>query len=317
MKVLVTGGGGFIGSNLTKWLVENGYEVRVIDDFSIGTEKNLDNIKPLHFLEASILDPEKVALAVKWCDVVFHLAAKSSLPHFDADPAGATNVNIHGFMNVACAAAKAGCAKMVYASTSHVYTGNPLPWREDLPIHPHSFYEASLACRDVLADAVFHHLDLPCIGLRFGAVYGPNEWHKGNTASMPSLFLWSLLANRAPIIYGDGTQTRDFIHVDDVVKANIRAMLTPLNHGVFNVGTGIATSFNNLLTELMEITGIYNRQITGTWVNPVHVTNPMKNYVASGQLDTAKAWEQLKFRAEIPLRTGLRRLVEINKERKI
>lgn len=305
-KVLITGGCGFIGSNLVKWLCNNGYLVRVLDDLSLGRETNLDGL-PIEFLEGSVLNMDLVETTMKGCTTIFHLAAKSSLPHFDADPAEATNVNIRGFMNVACAAAKAGCARMVYASTSHVYTGNPLPWREDLPIHPHSFYEASLACRDVLAEAVFHHLHLPCIGLRFGAVYGPNEWHKGNTASMPSLFLWSILAKRAPTIYGDGEQTRDFIHVDDVVKANIRAMLTPLNQGVFNVGTGIATSFNNLITELMEITGI--------WVNPVHVSNPLKNYVASGQLDTAKAWEQLKFRAEIPLRTGLRRLVEINKER--
>jgi len=298
MKVLVTGGAGFIGSNLVEELVRSGEEVIVLDDFSTGSAENLKAVqKKVRVIQASC----QRILELKLPEVkkIFHLGIPSSSPMYRDNPLLVGEAVI-GFMNV-FELAKRNCARVVYASTSSLYRGCPMPHREDTMSEPFDYYTEARIAMERLA-RVYHELyGVSSVGMRFFSVYGPHERAKGKYANNVSQFLWSMLEDRPPEIYGDGEQTRDFVHVSDVVKACLKAVDSELGCEVINVGTGKQTSFNRVV-ELL------NKSL-GKSIKPVYLPNPVKNYVYHTLADLTKAKKLLGYRPTVTIEEGIRQLV--------
>ncbi|MDI9643828.1 MAG: NAD-dependent epimerase/dehydratase family protein [Candidatus Verstraetearchaeota archaeon] len=304
MKFLVTGGAGFIGSNIVWRLVSEGHEVSVLDDMSLGRSENLP--KGVRIVQGDVRDRILFEDASKGVDVVFYEAARSSSPMFSPDPRNGVEVNVMGFLNALEAARKFGFA-IVYASTSSLYSRCEPPHSEGMAVVPGSFYEYSFLAREGAA-RLYHELyGVRAVGLRYFSVYGPREEAKGKYANNISQFAWEMMEGRRPVIYGDGTQTRDFIFVEDVVEANLLAMEAANHEGgeVFNVGTGVETTFNRIVELLSDELGSEAR--------PLYVENPIKNYVRRTLADTTKSERLLGFKARTPLREGIRRTIEYYK----
>lgn len=298
-RVLVTGGAGFIGSNLANHLAERN-EVVVIDDESLGTPGNLDN--QIEYCQASVLDaglPTDV-------DVLYHLAACSSYPMHEEDPQRGARVNIEGFVNTVEQARQDGCETVVYASTSSIYGDCQEPTREDARISARTGYEASKLAREQYADYFESHYGMSMAGMRFFSVYqgyGGAEGHKEEYANIISQFADKLARGERPVIYGDGTQTRDFTHVDDVVRGLELAGSNELS-GRYNLGTGQPHSFNTVVESLCSILG---RDISPEYVeNPI----PADVYVHDTCADWSRMHEATGWRPEIDLAQGIRRVCE-------
>jgi UDP-glucose 4-epimerase len=197
-------------------------------------------------------------------------------------------------------AKKVGC-KVVYASSSSIYNGNNPPYREDMPIYVTDYYTECRYLIERLAKFYNALHGVRTVGLRFFSVYGPKERHKGRYANIVSQFLWAMLNDESPVIYGDGTQTRDFIHVSDVVDALILLVEKEFDCEIFNVGTGIAHNFN-------EVIEILNKALEKN-IKPIYKPNPIRNYVYHTQADTTKAERVLGFKAKISLEEGISRLI--------
>ncbi|MFB6142012.1 MAG: NAD-dependent epimerase/dehydratase family protein, partial [Halorientalis sp.] len=261
-RVLVTGGAGFIGSNLATHLTADN-DVIALDDCYLGTPENLDD--RVEFVEASVLDDDLPADV----DVVFHLAALSSLQMHEDDPQRGARVNVEGFVNTVEQARQAGCEQVVYASTSSIYGSRTEPSPEDMPVSVNTGYEASKLSRERYGEYFANYHDMDVAGLRFFSVYqgyGGAEAHKGEYANVVAQFADAIASGEAPVLYGDGTQTRDFTHVADVVRGVELAADNDLN-GVYNLGTGEAYSFNRVVELLNEE--------LGTDVEPEYVENPI------------------------------------------
>jgi len=300
MRILVTGGAGFIGSNLANRFAQAGdNKVIALDDLSLGTPTNLHG--DVQFVKGSVMDRQLMFQLTRGCDYVFHDAAKSSSPMFKEAPSEGVDVNAIGFMNVMEGAKKNDVGKVIFASSSSLYSGLPKPFKESQVISPRSFYEASFYCREILARSYYIEWGLKSIGLRYFSVYGPNERHKGTFANNISQFLWDMSAGISPVVYGDGSQTRDFTHVSDVITANELAMKSDIEFGIYNVGTGREASFN-------EIIRIINDQI-GSSIPPKYVQNPVKNYVRDTLADISLARSELGFEAQCSLVEGIARQI--------
>jgi UDP-glucose 4-epimerase len=191
--------------------------------------------------------------------------------------------------------------KIVYASTSSIYNRNPIPYKEDMPIHVTDYYTECRYAIERLARLYYDLYNVKSIGLRLFSVYGPREEHKGKYANIVSQFLWAMLKDQSPIIYGDGSQTRDFIYVSDVVNAFILAMFSNIDCDIFNVGTGKNYSFN-------EVINLLNKYL-GKDIKPIYKPNPIKNYVYHTLADTTKAEKILGFKAKISLEEGIRNII--------
>jgi UDP-glucose 4-epimerase len=226
----------------------------------------------------------------------------SSSPMFKEQPEVGMEVNVMGFMNVMKAAYENGVKKIIYASTSSMYNGNPLPFSENQPITAKTFYEASFRTREIVAQTYYYENNLSSIGLRYFSVYGPRESHKGQYANNISQFLWDMMEGKSPVIYGDGMQRRDFTFVYDIVSANILAMTSNIDFGIFNVGTGIGTNFNDLVALI--------NKILGTSIEPKYIENPLKNYVRDTIADLSLISKSLGYRPQWTLEKGIRFLVD-------
>jgi UDP-glucose 4-epimerase len=290
MKILVTGGAGFIGSNIANTLSrEKQTAVVALDDLSLGRPINLS--QSVKFVTGSVMDYELTLEISKGCDYIFHSAAKSSSPMFKNDPREGVDINALGFMNVMESAKRNQVKKVIFASSSSIYNDLPIPFKESQTITPKTFYEASFYCREILAKSYYLENGLNSIGLRYFSVYGPNEKHKGKFANNISQFLWTMTNGDSPIIYGDGTQTRDFTFVDDVVQANILALQSEgREFGIYNIGTGIETSFSRIVE-------IINQHL-GTDIRGIYVDNPIKNYVQKTKADISLAKSELGYDAK-------------------
>jgi UDP-glucose 4-epimerase len=338
MRFLVTGGAGFIGSNLANALLhetknssqypakqqlksqglnrvndegnDKSNEVIALDDLSLGTPSNLS--KEVRFVKGSVLDYDLVLELSKDSDYIFHQAALSSSPMFLDDPRKGVDTNVMGFMNIMESAKRNKVNRVIYASSSSIYNGLPTPYRESVNVAPRTFYESSFYCREVIAQTYYLEYEVESIGLRYFSVYGPNERHKGRFANNISQFIWDMAEKqKSPIIYGDGTQTRDFTFVDDVVRANILAMGKQNNRsagesndydnvkeyrrknnsgsgfGIYNIGTGIQTSFNSVVE-------IINKSL-GSDIRPTYTKNPINNYVQHTLADISLARLELGY----------------------
>jgi len=301
MKILVTGGAGFIGSNIANTLSrDKNATVVALDDLSLGRPTNLS--RDVKFVEGSIMDFELTLEVVRGCDYILHSAAKSSSPMFKDDPRKGVDINALGFMNVVESAKRNHVKKVIFASSSSVYNGLPIPFMESQIITPKTFYEASFYCREILAKTYYFENGLNLVGLRYFSVYGPHEEHKGKFANNISQFLWSMTNGQSPVIYGDGTQTRDFTFVDDVVQANILALQSEeMEFGIYNIGTGIETSFSTLVE-------IINRHL-GTNIQATYVDNPIKNYVQKTKADITLAKLELGYEPKFSLDDGIPALI--------
>jgi UDP-glucose 4-epimerase len=309
-------------------------EVIALDDLSLGSTSNLS--KEIKFVRGSIMDYDLVLEVSRGCDYIFHQAALSSSPMFIEDPRKGIDINVMGFMNIMESAKRNKVRKVIYASSSSLYNGLPTPYRESANITPKTFYESSFYCRETIARTYNLEYGVDSIGLRYFSVYGPNEKHKGKFANNISQFIWDMTEKKkSPIIYGDGNQTRDFTFVDDVVQANILAMngkkqhegsddnsIINSNHSnnkehrrkggnnarsefnIYNVGTGIQTSFNRVVE-------IINKQL-GTDIKPIYVKNPINNYVQHTMADISLARLELGYEPRWKnVEDGIRQLLSL------
>ncbi|MEM1556518.1 MAG: NAD-dependent epimerase/dehydratase family protein [Candidatus Bathyarchaeia archaeon] len=295
MRAIVTGGCGFIGSNLAERLVKEGYNVTVFDNLSTGSLKNIEGLNVKFFNEPY----ERLSDLVYECDIIFHLGMPSSSPMYKRDPA-LVGKTINEAIIIFEYARKKNC-KVVYASTSSIYNGNPLPYREDMQIHVTDYYTECRYAIERIARLYNVLYGVKSVGLRLFSVYGPKEEFKGEYANVISQFLWLMRRNEPPIIYGDGTQTRDFIHVSDVVEAFMLSAERDFECEIFNVGTGVAYSFNDIVNML--------NRLLGKTIKPIFRSNPIKNYVYHTLADTSKAERLLGFRARISLEDGIKSLI--------
>ena len=259
MKALVTGGAGFIGSNLVTQLLADGHQVTVIDNLSSGYRSNLESLSDVRFIEGDIRDETAVAKAVMGVEVVFHMAAsvgnKRSIDHplLDAD------VNVMGTLKVLEAARKAGVRKIVASSSAGIFGElKTLPIKEDHPIEPDTPYGCSKLCmeKECLAYAKLYDIEATC--LRYFNVYGTNQRFDAYGNVIP-IFVFKLLQSEILTIFGDGEQTRDFIDVGDIVRGNIKAALKHGVSGAFNAGSGGRISINSLVQLIENISGIKAR----------------------------------------------------------
>jgi len=291
----VTGGCGFIGSNLVERLVKEGYSVVVFDNLHTGNPKNIEGLDVEFFSEPY----SKLAEIVPKAEVIFHLGIPSSSPMYKRNPK-LVGEAINDAIEVFEYAKQSGC-KVVYASSSSLYNGNKIPYREDMPIYVTDFYTECRYAIERLAKLYNILFGVKSVGMRFFSIYGPKEEFKGQYANIVSQFLWSMQKDEPPVIFGDGTQTRDFTHVYDVVDSLLLAWKKDFECEIFNVGTGVAYSFN-------EVVEILNK-LLGKNIKPIYKPNPIKNYVYHTLADTTKAEKLLGFKAKIPLEEGVKSLL--------
>ncbi len=302
LKIVVTGGAGFIGSNLVHQLVADGHEVIAIDNFLLGSMDNLKGLEDkIKFLEGDIRNSGFMNDALKGADVVFNEAAASASPMFMKDLRDAVSVNVDGFINVLDAMRKNNVKKLVYASSSSIYGNAKELLSEDMVTEIPNFYAVTKKFNEDLSRVYSNQYGIDCIGLRYMSVYGPREEAKAGLANLASQFLWGMQNNERPILYGDGSQSRDFTYVKDIVNANILAMNSDIKWDIFNVGTGKVTSLN-------ELVAILNK-LLGKSIEPTYVENKVKGYIAYQQGDTAKAKDKLGFEAKYTLEQGLEEMI--------
>lgn len=297
MSILVTGGAGFIGSNLVENLLASGEEVAVLDNMDTGSMQNLEGLKgSLKVIQAGCGSAASLDIDP---GAIYHLGIPSSSPMYKRNPMLVGDA-VNGTIAVFELARKSG-AKVVYASSSSLYNGITPPHREDMGILVTDYYtEARLAIERV-AELYYHLFNVPSLGLRFFSVYGPKEKAKKQYANMVSQFMWEMMAGTAPVIFGDGSQTRDFVYVKDIVAA-LQAAMRSDYQGILNAGTGAAYSFN-------QVIDLLNDRL-GSEIQPKYVDNPIKNYVKDTLADTSKTEKVLGFKAKRSLKEGIDFLVD-------
>ncbi len=258
MKFLVTGGAGFIGSNIVEGLLKKGFQVRVIDNFSTGKKENLKEfINDIEIVDADIRYYRNVYKAMDGMDIVLHQAALPSVPRSISDPMASNESNITGTLNVLEAAKEMKVKKVVVASSSSIYGDNPvLPKREDMIINPLSPYAVTKLATEQYAMAYHRVYGLPTIALRYFNVFGPKQDPTSQYSAVIPKFIVAMLQDKQPIIYGDGLTSRDFTYIDNVVEANI---MCGLNENVageyFNCATHGQVTLNQLVDEINKILG--------------------------------------------------------------
>jgi UDP-glucose 4-epimerase len=257
---LVTGGAGFIGSHLVERLLRDGSRVRVLDDYSTGSSANLAfaaDRGALEIVQGDIRDLATVERAARGARVIFHQAAMRSVPRSVSDPLGANENNVTGTLHVFEAARRAGIARVVYASSSSVYGASAeLPKREDQVVRPISPYAASKAASEQYGAVWSRLYGVETVALRYFNVFGPRQDPRSEYAAViPRFILWALA--RSPLqVHGDGTQTRDFTYIDNVVEANLLAARAPdVGAEAFNVGCGERVSLLDIIARLENLLG--------------------------------------------------------------
>jgi nucleoside-diphosphate-sugar epimerase len=249
LKTLVTGGAGFIGSNIAGQLVRDGHTVVVLDNLLSGHRKNLEGLD-CEFIEGDIRDEHAVARAMRGVEVVFHLAAAVGNKRAIDHPLLDSEINVLGTLRVLEAARRAGVRKIVASSSAGIFGElKTLPIREDHPLEPDSPYGASKLCMEKQCLAFAKLYDIEAICLRYFNVYGRHQRFDAYGNVIP-IFVFQLLRGETLTIFGDGEQTRDFVHVDDVAQANIRASQARGVSGAFNIGSGTRISINQLVRDI-------------------------------------------------------------------
>lgn len=256
IRSMVTGGAGFIGSALVRTLLKRGDQVLVFDNLSTGKLENLGTLlEKIEFVEGDIRDEGALGEAVEGVDVIFHQAAFVSVPLSVEDPGKCFEINVQGTVNLLEAARRANVSRVVLASSAAVYGDNPaLPLREDSSLTSLSPYAASKRADEIYADLYTRCFKLDVVALRYFNVFGPRQSPASDYAAVIPVFIQRMLRGQPPVIFGDGGQTRDFIFVDDVARANLLASQARRAPGqVFNVASGMEISVIELVDHLQKV----------------------------------------------------------------
>lgn len=301
MRYLVTGGAGFIGSNLVYELVRRGHSVVVLDDLSTGKESNLDSVRSkIDFRIGTIIDLATVQSACKDADYVIHLAARASVPRSVADPIETNSVNIDGTLNVLVAARDAKVRRYVYAASSSAYGESPeLPKTELMQAGPISPYGVTKYVGELYAQVFGRVYGLENASVRYFNVFGPRQEPRSQYSGVLSRFMYAVIHNEPPVIFGDGEQSRDFTYVDNVVDETLRACEAEGASGkVFNGGTGARITLNEVLKLLQKISGKTLR---------AKYEPPRTGDILHSQADISRARTILGYEPRVLFEEGLRR----------
>lgn len=302
VKVVITGGAGFIGSHIVERWSADDAEIHVIDNLRSGYKKNVENFNNVVFHQGSITDKELVFNVIKDADYVHHLAAMISVPESVINPYECVEINVIGLLNVLEAAKKYNVKKVVHASSAAVYGDNPIsPKTTDMAPAPKSPYGITKLDGEYYLQMYFESFGLKTVSLRNFNVFGPRQDPKSQYAAAIPIFVAKALKNEPITVYGDGEQTRDFVYVKDVVNANILAATNTEATGVFNIACGHAISINTLVNTVIELTNssssiIYEDERPGD----------IKHSLASIE-NTKKV---LSFKPEYNMMEGLKTTVE-------
>jgi UDP-glucose 4-epimerase len=304
MKMLVTGGAGFIGSHLAGCLAELGHDVRILDNFSTGRRSNLESLAAdVEVVEGDIQSYERASTAVRGREVVFHLAALPSVPRSVQDPLTSHASNVTGLLNVMLAARDAGIRRVVYASSSSVYGADPrLPKREDMTPLPISPYAVAKLAGEGYCRAFGEVYGLQTVAIRYFNVFGPRQDPRSQYAAVVPNFISALLKGEPPVIHGDGRQSRDFTYVENVVEANVLALDAERAAGqVYNVACGEGITVNDLVAEL--------REQLDSHVEPIYLPARAGD-VRHSLADISAARRDLGYEPTVLVREGLGRTIE-------
>jgi UDP-glucose 4-epimerase len=301
MRTLVTGGAGFIGSNLVSLLIESGHDVVVLDDCSSGYRENLAHLPAARLIEGDVRDHAVVAEAVDGCEAVFHLAASVGNTRSIEHPIQDSEINVLGTLRVLEAARHQGVRKVVFSSSAGIFGElKTLPIREDHPVEPDTPYGASKLAAEKMCLAYAKLYPLECVCLRYFNVYGVNQRYDAYGNVIP-IFAHRLLHQQPITIYGDGEQTRDFVNVRDVAQANLRAALTRGLSGAFNIASGTRITINRLAALMLGASGVDAQ---------VRHEAPRKGDVRHSLADISAARTAFGYEPAVDLEHGLREYVE-------
>ncbi len=255
LKVVITGGAGFIGSHISEHWINSGAEVFVIDNLRTGHLKNISNLTSVNFINGSVTDKELLNKVLQDADYVHHLAALVSVPESITHPFECVDINVNGLLNVLEASRLNKVKRVIHSSSAAIYGDNPVsPKTTDLNPSPKSPYGITKLDGEYYLQMYAEQYGMKTISFRYFNVFGPRQDPKSQYAAAIPIFVSQALKNKDIVIYGDGEQTRDFIFVKDVVKVNVLATEYQNVNGVYNVGTGIATSINTLVKLVIEMT---------------------------------------------------------------
>ena len=301
MRYLVTGGAGFIGSNTVDELVRRGHSVVVLDDLSSGKEENLAEVRSkITFVKGSVTDLEAVQKAIHQAEFVIHLAARTSVPRSVKDPLETNRINVEGTLNVLVAARDNKVKRIVFAASSSAYGETPtLPKTEAMQPQPISPYGVSKYVGELYAQTFGRCYGLENVCLRYFNIFGPRQDPDSPYSGVLSRFSTAFLEEQAPVVYGDGEQTRDFTYVDNAVQGNLLACETAGASGqVFNIGTGGRVSLNQTLDLLRKISG---KNL------PAKFEPAREGDIRDSQADIARAKEVLGYEPTVMFEEGLER----------
>lgn len=308
---LITGGAGFIGSNLVEYLLKyNARHVRVLDNLSNGFKKNIEpylEAGNFEFIEGDIRDLNTCKKAVEGMDYVSHQAALGSVPRSIADPVTSNEVNVSGFLNMLVAAKDSLTVKrLVYAASSSTYGDSPaLPKKEHIIGKPLSPYAVTKYVNELYADVFYKTYGLENIGLRYFNVFGPRQSPTGQYAAVIPLFIEAVRTKSFPRINGNGEQTRDFTYIDNVVKANILALFadhTDSVNQVFNIACGEKTSLNELLDLIKDLLDVRD-------LKPIY-SDQREGDIMNSLADITKAENILGYKPDVKIREGLTKMLK-------
>jgi len=304
MRYLVTGGAGFIGSNVVDELVRRGHSVVVLDDLSTGKEANLAGVRgKIDFRAGSITDLAEAQAACKGADYIIHLAARTSVPKSVKDPLETNHVNIDGTLNVLVAGRDAHVKRIVYAASSSVYGETPtLPKTETMQPEPISPYGVTKFVGELYAQVFGRVYGLENVSVRYFNVFGPRQDPTSQYSGVLSRFMLAILNGGSPVVYGDGEQSRDFTYIDNIVDETLRACEASGASGkVFNGGTGARITLNEVL-KLLE-------KITGKKIQAKH-DPPRTGDIRDSQADISLARKILGYEPRVHFEDGLKRTWE-------
>ena len=302
-KILVTGGAGFVGSNLVSRVARTGAKVTILDDLFTGSLDNLDKDIKYEFVEGSVADKELVFKLVKEAEYVAHMAARNIIVS-TKNPYDDYAVNIGGTLNVLMAAREHGIAQMVYTSSASVY-GNPriIPIIEEERPHTFSPYAVSKLAGENYCRAFYETYDVPVAMVRYSNVYGPHQDPANPYCGVIAKFMEAIDQNKSPQIHGDGQQTRDFTYVDDAVDATLVALMSKKAEGsVFNIGTGTETKIVDLVTMLARLFG---KDLKAEHIDRRDIDNIRRRVLSIERIRTRLRWQP-----QVGIEEGLRRTVE-------
>ncbi len=304
MKFLVTGGAGFIGSNIVAELLKRGYEVRVLDNFSSGKRENLKEFsKDIELIEGDIRSYHIVQQAVKGIEVVLHQAALPSVPRSIKDPITSNDVNVNGTLNILDASVLNGVRRVVYASSSSVYGDNPeLPKHEGMLPNPLSPYAVSKLAGEKYCSVFSQIYGIETVSLRYFNVFGPNQDPSSQYSAVIPKFIRAMLKNEQPLIYGDGLQSRDFTYVSNVVEANILSSTAACKSGI-----AMNCAFSGYIT-LNELVSKINENI-GKNIKPVYA-DPRTGDIKHSFADINLAKNKINYSPKIDFEKGLKLTIE-------